>query len=386
MDALARLIRANLATVRTVLIILGWLLASSSVLAGNRAWESTANEIYGNSSSSSLTDPSNDQQLSKRWLVLDQRNPAIELWDRGHIKVCFDEQHHPIGEKWIKTEDILRGRLEAARKLWRDFGLDDKDGWFRFEFMDRAFCDDRTRRSEYLLVEYAGLGNVEMATTVGRLFNPGSNVHWKKAGSRMFLSDSKRVGTGNVVSNFAHEMGHAWGLQHEHQNPRWWTSEYSKEMTTYPFFGQNWFCKDLADYQMAVNRVMEDPSFPNKDEGKAAICTHLTAATRVRFTGAMNWLPRYDAVGPLGRKEPDWRSIMIYHSRCGGSRPGSRAATVMLRNDGREIKRVFRPSQLDIDGLYELYGRERPKPHFLLQKTNRAFKRVYWKTSRLCSR
>lgn len=40
----------------------------------------------------------------------------------------------------------------------------------------------------------------------------------------MNLSDRTDVGMLDVVANDAHELGHAWGLLHEHQNPAFWTS------------------------------------------------------------------------------------------------------------------------------------------------------------------
>ncbi|PGH16307.1 hypothetical protein AJ79_01846 [Helicocarpus griseus UAMH5409] len=119
-------------------------------------------------------------------------------------------------------------------------------------------------------------------------------------------------GQGNVIANFTHDIGHAWGMLHEHQNlkrcslhlddhpdildrslypefmhrqrganyltlcrlnlmnretdkegiiktpyPEHRTEEYGGNSTT-PISGSfNWFCELLEDYQAAVNRVSD---------------------------------------------------------------------------------------------------------------------------------
>lgn len=119
------------------------------------------------------------------------------------------------------TEQILRGPLDEARGLWRDKGLDDDQGWFKWDVQDdRTYCSDRENRGEFLLVMYAGVGVEDMATTpgTGSQLDPGNTqTSFENLGPRMRLSEPLTMGHRSVVTNYAHEMGHAWGFHHEHQ-------------------------------------------------------------------------------------------------------------------------------------------------------------------------
>lgn len=180
-----------------------WLLINS-VLAGNRAWESTITKDYGNIT---VNRASQARPLNKRWYII-QHDDGHELWPKGNIKVCFENREHMHQGESKTIEAILRGHLEAARMLWKNRGLDDHDGWFHFEFLDvdDPLCSDQGQRLKFLMVIYAGEGEIEMATSPGRRKHR-LNGPWQRAGSIMLLSDSLDVGMGNIVANFAHEMG-----------------------------------------------------------------------------------------------------------------------------------------------------------------------------------
>lgn len=166
---------------------------------------------YGNGKSNgSNTNTPRNHQHNKRWLGIDETE-FHTLWDKGHIKVCFERTSHTHKGQDKTTEEILRADLENARNLWRGAGLDSKDGWFGFDIQDDDdYCTSRDKRYEFLLVKYAGEGVEKMATSPGKplKLSPDNDQHpFDKLGARMQLSDSTNMGMMNVVPNYAHEMG-----------------------------------------------------------------------------------------------------------------------------------------------------------------------------------
>ncbi|EEP82319.1 predicted protein [Uncinocarpus reesii 1704] len=265
-------------------VFLCWLSAITGVLAGNRAWEPKVAEDLHNSTGSVQ-----NHHLGKRWYII-EADPSHKLWPRGNIKVCFQARSHAHeGGVTKTTEEILRGRLEGARKLWRDAGLDDHDGWFEFEFLpvNDPLCHDESRRKEFLLVIYAGYDVEIMGTTPGKRTTLKTDVSFDKSGPSMTLSDSLEMGMKNVVANFAHEMGHLFG-------------------------DGNFECESLSDYEAAKERVIARSKGNTETIKKnlLAMCKDQATANLFEFTGAMNWLPLQFATGP-DRNVPDWDSIMI---------------------------------------------------------------------------
>lgn len=201
------------------------LLAATVVDAGNRAWEppihyakeaiaardlSGVNNIYFNG-----TNVSSDHHAhQKRFFGLS--NPATtgaypRLWPDGNINACFEQRSHLHQGANRATRDILYNDLITARELWRQAGLDDKNGKFRFTILgdDDPGCE-RNQRSTHLLIMYAGQNNRKMSTTVGvdaPQAAPESDRPDSELGPVMTLSDVLDVGMGNVVANYAHEMG-----------------------------------------------------------------------------------------------------------------------------------------------------------------------------------
>lgn len=212
--------------------LLSLALAIAGVEAGSRAWESSvkyartaemeaihardlAFQAHGNGttlsgrgiSRATTRDAPPSSQHDKRWIGIKPDGATLRLWPQGNIKVCFEQQTWPSGST---TEDILRPSLASARGLWRDRNLDDRDGWFQFEFVaDAAWCNDRANRPDYLLVMYAGPNVQNMATTpgMGPKLDTANTRPIEDLGPKMMLSDVLTMGHKNVVANFAHEMG-----------------------------------------------------------------------------------------------------------------------------------------------------------------------------------
>lgn len=221
--------KAMLANYTTMLAISFLAILTIGVEAGSRAWESTVKyqrtaelealqlrdlsaQITANGTTKirRSTPPSiGHNNIEKRWFGIKEDGVQLRLWPKGNIKVCFEVMTWPDGRT---TEAILKVPLDNARGLWRDRGLDDRDGWFAFEFVtDAAWCATRANRPDFLLVMYAGPNVNTMATTPGMGPNlpatAGTTISYEQGGPRMTLSDSTVMGHKNVVANYAHEMG-----------------------------------------------------------------------------------------------------------------------------------------------------------------------------------
>ncbi|KAK7969465.1 hypothetical protein PG996_002094 [Apiospora saccharicola] len=176
----------------------------------------------------------------------------------------------------------------------------------------------------------------------------------------MLRCDVLNMGHRNIVANYAHKMGHAWGFHHEHQNPVWWSNYWSGEARDSYFFGEgSFFCERLEDYAKVVadidSMVMMTPE--DKTGLKRDICRHRKIAGDWNFVGGLNWLPVTHGVQWQKKKEPDWNSLMIYPSSSGSidGSTGKDAAIILKKPNGDVIKPALKPSSLDIEGLRKMY-------------------------------
>lgn len=355
------------------------LLAVTGVEAGSRAWQpplvhakaaiavrdlSGVNNVYSNGTNVS----SSHHAHQKRYYGIN--TPAESelyprLWPGGNIYACFEQVDHVHEGATKSTRAILYDQLITARELWRAEGLDDKNGNFQFIILDDddARCEPN-QRSTTLLIIYAGEGVLSMSTTVGidrPRAAPGPGVPLKKLGPSMTLSDSREMGMGNVVANYAHEMGHAWGLHHEHQNPKWWDWTFSRTNRDKYFFSEeNFKCENLADFDKAMERVAHLEPL-DRLKYRNDICRSRTEAMAVDFAGGLNYLP-VDSQGTIdgGKDQPDWDSIMLYPSNTGGKIVDGVKQKVLFKIGGADITPNFKPSKNDVKGLRAMYGIKGP--------------------------
>ncbi|KAK4154118.1 hypothetical protein C8A00DRAFT_14756 [Chaetomidium leptoderma] len=355
--------------------ILSLLLVTTGVYAGNRAWEppihyakaaiaardlSGVNNIYFNG-----TNVSSDYHAhQKRFFGIS--SPATtgsypHLWPSGNIDACFEDRTHQHDGATKHTRDILYDNLITARQLWRQNGLDDGDGHFRFNILpeDDAGCE-RSQRSTHLLIMYAGENVRKMSTSVGvdqPRGSPENNGPDSDLGPTMILTDILDIGMGNVVANYAHEMGHAWGLHHEHQNPKWWSETVTGVERAKFFFDEtNFICENLADFDAQMVPYANEPDYVRRGH-RNEICRDRDKASRSKFAGGFNYIPIDDA-GMIddGQSEPDWLSIMLYPSNAGGKTVGGVKQNVITKLNGDLIGPVSKPSKRDVQGLKKMYG------------------------------
>ncbi|KAI1931952.1 hypothetical protein LOZ65_000986 [Ophidiomyces ophidiicola] len=331
-------------------------LAALPVYGGSQAWESsvkfalTESMAYqaalkdGNTTSSSHSN-------SKRYLTIQpgSGNADNHLWPNGVVTYCFEDKTWPEREGKT-TKEIVFGDLATARDRWYLEGVPES---FRWHEASEATCKDPKMRSEFLLIMFNLEG--KLATTPGVPPKDSDNV-----GPRMLLSDSLSVGMLNVVANYAHEMGHAWGMHHEHQNQKFWGAPYSEAGGK--FFGQgNFNCQNLKDYD-DFRQKLKEKGFPQYDIERITkdVCTSRSEAIEWKFS-AQDYLPIVnEPVLASKKKEPDWESIMIYPSGAGGkgsAAPGmDNRLPILKKPDGNPIPINVTPSERDVNGLKKLYG------------------------------
>ncbi|KAM5473834.1 hypothetical protein MferCBS49748_000800 [Microsporum ferrugineum] len=324
------------------------------VLGGNQAWE-TSIKLGGVQSPLDPALPVDnttviaDLHRAKRALsiVPGSGNADRHIWPNMNIPYCFEHKSWPDrGGK--STKEILFNDLVEARDLWYQQGLPESFKWT--ELNDYA-CSS-SQRSDYLLIQFNTEGR--LSSTVGK-----PPIDSLNPGPRMLLSDSVEVGMLNVVANYAHEMGHVWGLYHEHQNQAYWGSPYSASGGS--VFGMNNFhCENLNDYEATVARVTN--AYPAWQVGNIVrdFCRFRANAEDVRFS-ASDYLPWVNTqVLADSNTNVDWDSIMIYPSGAGGkgsASPGNdQRMAVLTKPNGDLIPINLKPSARDIAALKKLYS------------------------------
>jgi len=160
-------------------------------------------------------------------------------WENRVIRYCFDSDAATQAAR-----RRLKNYLRDARKIWTSKGFDSS---FRIEEVNDNVCV--SDRNNVLKVTYTAEDG-DMATYVGFPYNV---VMLSNQGPEMRLTDNIQMGMLDVVPNFAHELGHAWGLYHEHQNPKFWAGVAGADGSE--VFGPGnpggWNCANLKDYATA---------------------------------------------------------------------------------------------------------------------------------------
>lgn len=371
---------------------LGLALAIPGVSAGNAWFEPSTHFALSNISNQpsgiiAANDTNRDpfarglnQTLGKRWVTVDtssgfSSNTGIKLWPDKTIKFCF-------------TDTESRGRLYdllvKGMDLWHQAGL---DSTFRMTEVSDADC--KNKRSEVMVVT---LGD-GLSTTPAR---PNGAL------SSMTLTDSAEVGMLNSISNVAHEIGHAWGLYHEHQNPNFWEEPYAHKGGSV-FGASNFQCKNLRDYQDALDKIQSKINqYPeeNREAAKLSIdahfkeiCTKREIAKLYGFSAA-EYLPYttrdlYKA-GTDDSSQIDWDSIMLYPTGAGGTPQGNgERLPILTRPNGDEIGLNLLPSPKDVVGLIALYGSYKDYDEILHSDTHSGkhstFSKLYNKIMGLCT-
>jgi hypothetical protein len=277
-----------------IFFILTFLSINVPVLAGSRGWQPAVVDKPG---------------LNRRWatIPLQSTTAKTEPWPNRKITYCLDDDSFGDGKDKDKNKKKMRKAIHDAHKLWKQSGLSDD---FKISEGADEFCKDHGNRKEFLLVT---LGDY-LATT------PGYPKKDTEHGASTTLSFRTDIGMLDIVPNIAHELGHAWGMYHEHQNPYFWSSDVigAEGGTVFgPANDGNWKCEHLKDYAKFVDgKYIGLPNDVGRVYSREELCNSYALASLAGFSAA-EYLPM--AAGNLdveissaaGVGSVDWDSIML---------------------------------------------------------------------------
>ena len=231
---------------RNALVLLVTAFAAHGVLAGHADWEP---RLYGRTSLVISDVPvvafenATAYTLEKRWVGVHSGSGDADtrLWPGKTIKYCFDNDD---------AKSRLFEDLKDGVERWYASGLPED-----FKFVEVGATACTSDRNNVLLIKYSapgtGPGQSVMATSPA--LPPLSGIG---QGPTMTLTDDETMGMLDKVANYAHELGHAWGLHHEHQNPFYWEQAYGHQ-NGHLFGANNFNCANLKDYATAQQKITD---------------------------------------------------------------------------------------------------------------------------------
>ncbi|KAM0187754.1 hypothetical protein ACHAPA_011117 [Fusarium lateritium] len=310
----------------------------------------------------------NTASLSKRAISIHpgRGNGAVRRWPDKTLTYAFANR---------EAEDKLTGIFAGANEMWGEL----RENGNGFKYTKIGIKDCEKKRAECLVINYNDKGY--LSTTVGVQPVDKNNGYF---GPVMHLSDKEHVGNLDATVNAAHELGHAWGLWHEHQNPNFWhTSEFNERGWISHFHGEifetkDYKCENFNDYEESHERMIKyNQGLKDEDKANAisveSLCRSPATARKFRFS-AMEWAPQAN-VGREPDSSYDAASLMLYPSGAGGKGDARRGSDnrlpILTYPDGLPISLREGPSPKDVSKLLDIYGRElMDKPVLLSDKAN----------------
>ena len=264
-------------------------------------------------------------RLDRRYFVIntDPEEGDRMIWPNRQIRYCFQED---------KDRDALNDLVLAGHDMWLRKGLGSE---FTVVEVGQEECTGE-HRFDTLLVVWSGdngiMGTFEGLPTTGSIIRDARDPNIRP---KMILTTSTHMGMLDQVKNFAHELGHAWGLYHEHQNPHFWSRGTISNALGGTVFGPendgNWRCENLKDFQSRLGGgglVVQNPNNHNGGMGPRigvdTLCKDYDFARKGQFS-ARDYLPMPNKMGvptSAGKSndDVDWESIMICECRFRGFR------------------------------------------------------------------
>ncbi|KAF4996990.1 hypothetical protein FGRMN_4130 [Fusarium graminum] len=337
-----------------------------SVHAGSRAWEVDL------ATSSSAASSINKRAIS---ILPGNGNGASRRWPDKTLTYAYADKD---------AQKKLAGIFSAAIEIWGE--LRDNINGFKYKLISIKDCEKK--RSECLVIHYNDKG--QLSSTVG-IQPVDKSVGY--LGPVMHLSDKEHVGNLDANVNAAHELGHAWGLWHEHQNPNfWYTSNFGEvgwimQLQGKYFPTENYKCENFKDYEQALEKLKQhNAGLQDHDQIPVELLCRSPGTSRMFGFSAAEWVPQANS-GRLPDREFDPDSIMLYPSGAGGkgdARPGSdNRLPILTYSDGTPIPLRKGPSPRDFEKLIELYGRDLSREPVQLLNDRASTQSGYFKKLRL---
>lgn len=297
-----------------VAIILTFLLLlSSPALAGHPAWEQydSAGHID---------------------YVIMNPNDYQQIWPDKTLRYCYSDS---------RARDIIEPYIQGAVDIWHAGGLSDE-----FQMKEIKLYECLPERAKTL---YVRLGDHGFATSMGRQTPDGED------GPVMQLSLPPDEFLNHYVM-VVHQIGHAWGLAHEHQNPVIWAESHTNPL--------RFHCDHIEGFPELLEYYG-----PGLVWGEAGFCTDYWSAAHVRWK-AMQFLPLPRELVQTQSSHfrnrnsmVNWNSIMLYSSQQYAI-PGQR--TLVRREGEPNIEQNPLPSAGDVFGLKRLYSTRYGEPRMPL--------------------
>ncbi|RAL02766.1 uncharacterized protein BO80DRAFT_472270 [Aspergillus ibericus CBS 121593] len=266
---------------------------------------------------------------SPAWLFI-KPGAKYQLWPRSTIPLCYDSD---------ETRDTFHDILWAAMRLWYAAGLPES---FRLLEINRLACIHNPFESLYV----EGTRDV-LASDIGMpLISMRSGADQPEVDKPTIKVFVDRENLGWTIKSAAHELGHAFGLLHEHQNPSFWGPNGADKVFRF-------YCMHLHDFVEITEGMYEDDVW-----GQTGVCRDIISAEEIGFS-AGDWLPEVatDVFTPhpwwAHDSMVDWDSIMLYQSFSDSIDEDH--IPVLTRWDTSTWESSWTPSTLDVAGLEAMY-------------------------------
>ncbi|KAL2674353.1 hypothetical protein Neosp_012804 [[Neocosmospora] mangrovei] len=318
------------------ILLLALSLLAGSVQAGSRHWEVHHSKLAARAVSVIPGDSVKDTRL----------------WPKRTLTYAFANSNAKV---------MLKGIFHSATQHWNLLK------GFNYNEISLTKCNEK--RTECLVVNYNNEGRLSSTVAIPAL--DASDPSY--VGPVMHLSDRADVGHLDVNVNAAHELGHAWGLYHEHQVPRWWKTSPQDLVDTEVagwrsvyygsiFHTNKYRCENLRGFDTAkaslareLKRTVEELTVTDIN----VLCRQHNTARRHKFF-AVEWVP-IDGLRMNWDESFDPQSLMLYPSGSGGVGGIGDDGTdnrmpVLLYSDDSKIEIKTGPSTADVKRLQDLYG------------------------------